>query len=81
MTNKLLDANRTIHERQYIVEAQRRAEQEVADAAEGLRGELAAAARDIEGLFASTEELAGVHAGDRDTMARLQQHVKVRCRS
>ncbi|KAG2447294.1 hypothetical protein HYH02_007624 [Chlamydomonas schloesseri] len=78
MDARLQEASRTIHERQYIITAQRAAEQEVADAAEVVRSELEAAAADVGELFASLEELSDVHSGDRDTIKRVQSLVAER---
>lgn len=77
MDARLQEASRSIHERQYIITAQRTAEQDVAEAAEAVRIELAAAAQDVGVLFASLEELSDVHSGDRDTIKHVQSLVAV----
>ena len=72
MDARLQEASRSIHERQYIITAQRTAEQDVAEAAEAVRIELAAAAQDVGVLFASLEELSDVHSGVRDRIKLVQ---------
>ncbi|KAG2494956.1 hypothetical protein HYH03_006891 [Edaphochlamys debaryana] len=70
---RLQEASRILYERQYVIRAQRQAEQELADHAEAVRNDLAAAVTHISGLFASLEELSDVHCGDRDTVKRVQK--------
>ncbi|PNH02333.1 kinesin-related protein [Tetrabaena socialis] len=78
VTRKLLGASRTITERQYVVTAHRQAEQEVVEHAEAMRGELAAAARDVGELFTAVEELAEVHGEDRGAMKHVQELIGAR---
>ncbi|GLC48170.1 hypothetical protein PLESTB_000066900 [Pleodorina starrii] len=75
---RLQEASRTIHERQYLIAAHRKAEQDIAEHAEAVRNELASAVRDVGELFASMAELSGVHATDRDAFQAVQGIVKAR---
>ncbi|GFR47811.1 hypothetical protein Agub_g9588 [Astrephomene gubernaculifera] len=71
-------ATRTIHERQYLIAAQRQAEQDIVDHAEAMRMDLAAAVRDVGELFASLDELTSVNDGDRDAFKHIQALIKAR---
>ncbi|GIL86257.1 hypothetical protein Vretifemale_14633 [Volvox reticuliferus] len=75
---RLQEASRTIHERQYLIAAHRKAEQDIAEHAEAVRSELAEAVRDIGELFASLEELSSVHAADRDSFQMVRGMLEAR---